>query len=212
MAKSFFERLTGSVRVQDREEAVDEKPETSKKLLKTRGRSKKEKIQTKESSQVYPDDGEAEVPVTREKTIERRFFASREEVAPHEEVYASTKVDEEVLEEDAETEGELTLDVFDEGNSFVVQAMIAGVRLEDIDISFHEGTLVIQGTRKRQHQVQEHNYYAKELYWGRFSRSVVLPEEVDMEKVEATLKNGVLTLKIPKKSSGGPKKIKIKID
>ena len=208
MAKSFFERLTGSIRVREGEEAVGEKPEVLKKPAKVKeSKPKKERFVQPAESRTEPaesDEAPPKNPLTREGRMERRFFASRGETSEPEEAVAE--------EESDETEGELTLDISDEGAYFIVQAMVAGVQPEDIDISFTDDTLTIRGVRSRQHEVQNENYYAKELYWGKFSRSVVLPEEVDSEKAEASLKNGLLTLKLPKKSYIGAKKIKIKTD
>lgn len=207
MAKSFFERLTGSIRVREGEAAV-EKAEAARKPVKIKeSRLKKEKIAQLPGASVLPTGGElpaSKIPAAREGRMARRFFASREEA--HEPEAATVEA------EDNEAEGELTLDIFDEGSHFIVQAMVAGVRPEDIDISFQDETLTIRGARRQEREVHEENYYAKELYWGKFSRSVVLPEEVDGEKAEATLKNGLLTLKLPKKSYLGTKKIKIKTD
>src|SRR3989344_6911427 len=207
MAKSFFERLTGSIRVREGEEISGDRSGVFKKPTKAKeGKTKKEKFV--QSTESWPESAENETassknPLTRESRMERRFFASRGE-APESEVV--------VDEENDEADGELTLDIFDEGAYFIVQAMVAGVHPEDIDISFTDDTLTIRGVRSRQYEAHDENYYAKELYWGKFSRSVVLPEEIDGEKSEASLKNGLLTLKLPKKSYGQIKKIKIKTE
>ncbi|MDO8560858.1 MAG: Hsp20/alpha crystallin family protein [bacterium] len=208
MAKSFFERLTGSVRVTDGVEIADEIATSVKKTTKLKEiKLKKEKPQpVAEESFAELEGGEVtlvKVPAAHESRMERRFFATRGEIPEPEKI---------IEEEAVELDGELTLDVLDEGTHFTVQAMVAGVHPEDIDISFNDDTFTIRGVRKQHHETHGKNYYAKELYWGKFSRSVVLPEEVDSEKVEANLKNGLLTVKIPKKSYGGTRKIKIKAE
>ena len=208
MAKSFFERLTGSIRVRQGEETAAEKPEVLRKPAKAKeSKLKKERFVQPAESRAEPAENEeapSKNPLTREGRMERRFFASRVETPEPEEAAVEEGGD--------ETEGELTLDISDGGAYFIVQAMVAGVQPEDIDISFTDDTLTIRGVRARQHEVSNENYYAKELYWGKFSRAIVLPEEVDSEKAEASLKNGLLTLKLPKKSNIEAKKIKIKTD
>lgn len=108
-----------------------------------------------------------------------------------------------------EDEGELTVDIYDEGANIVVQSTVAGVKPEDIDISLEENTLTVRGSRRRQTEIQEGSFYAQELYWGAFSRSIILPEEVDFQKAQATLKNGLLTVRLPKRDRGA-KKLQVK--
>lgn len=113
-------------------------------------------------------------------------------------------------DEESAEEGELTVDIYDDGPTIVIQAMIAGVKPDDIDISLQEDTLTIRGSRKRVQEVRDENFYHRELYWGVFSRSVVLPEEVDFQKAQATIKGGLLTVKLPKKDKG-EKKIQVRV-
>lgn len=95
-------------------------------------------------------------------------------------------------------EGQLSLDVFQDKNNIVVKSTIAGVKPENIDISVNNDMLTIRGTRKSEEEIDEENYYYKECYWGDFSRSIILPEEVIIEKITATLKDGVLKIILPK--------------
>lgn len=106
-------------------------------------------------------------------------------------------------------EGQLTVDIFDDGASLVVQSSVAGARPEDIDISLEDNMLTIRGTRARANEVNDDNFYYRELYWGSFSRSIILPEEVDFQRADAAIKNGLLTIKLPKKDRGA-KKLKVK--
>lgn len=108
-----------------------------------------------------------------------------------------------------EDEGELTVDIYDEGANIVVQSTVAGVKPEDIDISLEENTLTVRGSRRRQTEIQEGSFYTRELYWGAFSRSIILPEEVDFPKAQASLKNGLLTVRLPKRDRGA-KKLQVK--
>ena len=114
--------------------------------------------------------------------------------------------------EEADTEeGELTVDIYDKGDAIVIQSTVAGVRPEDLDVSITTDTVTIRGARERQEEVEEKNYYYKELFWGTFSRSVILPEEIDENLAEATLKHGLLSIRLPKKKKGTVQKLKVKV-
>lgn len=108
-------------------------------------------------------------------------------------------------------EGELTVDIFDKGDSIVIQSTVAGVKPEDLDISITNDTVTIRGRRERTEEVRDENYYYKELFWGTFSRSVILPEEIEDDEAEASLKHGLLTIRLPKKRRGVVQKLKVKI-
>src|SRR3989338_9027782 len=97
-----------------------------------------------------------------------------------------------------EREGQLTIDVYQTPTSIVVESPIAGVKGDDIDINITSESVTIRGKRERVNTVKDDDYFYQECYWGRFSRSVILPEEVDAENAEATIKNGVLRVIMPK--------------
>lgn len=107
-------------------------------------------------------------------------------------------------------EGQLSIDVFQTPDSLVVKSTIAGVKPGDIDISINNDMLTIRGQRQIQEKISEENYLIKECYWGGFSRSIILPLEVEVEKVEAALDNGVLTIILPKAKSAKQFSIKVK--
>ena len=91
----------------------------------------------------------------------------------------------------------------------MVKSTIAGVKPENIDISINNDMLTIRGKRLRREEIAEENYLIKECYWGGFSRSVILPVEVEADKVEAALDNGVLTVILPKAKSAKQFSIKV---
>ena len=106
-------------------------------------------------------------------------------------------------------EGQLSIDVYQTPDKLVVKSTIAGVKPENIDISINNDMLTIRGKRLRREEVAEENYLIKECYWGGFSRSVILPVEVEADKVEAALDNGVLTVILPKAKSAKQFSIKV---
>jgi HSP20 family protein len=106
-------------------------------------------------------------------------------------------------------EGQLSIDVYQTADKLVIKSTIAGVKPENIDISINNDMLTIRGKRLSQEIIEDENYLIKECYWGGFSRSVILPVEVEADKVEASLDNGVLTVTLPKAKSA--KQISIKV-
>lgn len=109
-----------------------------------------------------------------------------------------------------EEEGQLAIDVFKTDNEIIIQSTIAGVKAEDLDITIQNDMVTIKGERKREIEVPPENYFYQECYWGPFSRSVILPEEVKAEKATAELKNGILTLRLPKAEKSKATKIKVR--
>lgn len=112
------------------------------------------------------------------------------------------------LDEDAE--GTLTVDVFKDGDDYVVQSTVAGVKDSDLDINITNESVTIRGEREKEKKVEDHNYFYQECYWGKFSRSIILPEEIDPEKSTAVVKSGILTIRMPKLSRHRAKKLKVK--
>ncbi len=107
-------------------------------------------------------------------------------------------------------EGQLTIDVYETEDDFVIQSTIAGVKAEDLDIDIEDDMVTVRGERQRQSEEQKGKYYYQECYWGSFSRQVILPEEVDGSNAEATMKDGVLTLRIPKIKKKKKRKVSVK--
>jgi len=98
----------------------------------------------------------------------------------------------------AHDEGELAVDVYDRPNEIVLRSAIAGVKPEDLDVFVHNDMLTVRGTRSYEHEEHDGNVLVRECHWGGFSRSIILPSEVDADNIAATLKNGVLTVRMPK--------------
>lgn len=109
-----------------------------------------------------------------------------------------------------DAEGQLTLDVYQTPNEIIIQSIIAGVKPEDLDVSITQDMITIRGKRERSQEISQENYYYNELYWGTFSRSVLLPQEVDIDEAEATIKNGLLTVRLPKIDREQIQKLKVR--
>ena len=112
----------------------------------------------------------------------------------------------------AEEEGQLTIDVFQTDKEIVIKSPVAGVRPEDLDVSISNDMITIKGRRENDEAISEDDYFFQELYWGPFSRSVILPTEVEVEKIKASLKDGLLTIRLPKVKRETVKKIEIKLE
>jgi HSP20 family protein len=164
--RSFFERLTGTVKV-DRDE----------------------------------DEMEFDNRPQRHIPIEPRTPRREPEVPVHTEG--------EWMEETAE-EGQLTVDVFQTPNDIIIKTIVAGVRPEDLDISISRDMVTIRGKREERHDASDEDYFHRELYWGSFSRTVLLPEEVDTETAEASESHGLLTIKLPKIDKRRQMKLRVK--
>jgi HSP20 family protein len=108
-----------------------------------------------------------------------------------------------------EEEGQLTIDVFQTANEFVIKSTIAGVSAEDLDIDIRDDMITIRGTRHKDEVVAESDYLYQECFWGPFSRTVILPEAVDASRAKASLKNGILTIRLPKLGSIAEKKVSV---
>ncbi|MEI7621388.1 MAG: Hsp20/alpha crystallin family protein [Candidatus Moraniibacteriota bacterium] len=109
-----------------------------------------------------------------------------------------------------DAEGQLTIDVYQTENEVVIKSTIAGVKPEDLDVSINSDMVTIKGERKNEELVNGENYYYQECYWGFFSRSVVLPIDIVSDKAEASLKNGILTIRLPKADITKTKKIQVR--
>ena len=107
--------------------------------------------------------------------------------------------------------GELVVDVFETNSDFVVLSAIAGVHIKDLDISVEKDMMVISGQRQSPHDDLDIKYIWQECYWGPFSKKIVLPENIDVEKADAQMNKGVLMIKIPK-ISNDIKKEKVDVD
>lgn len=152
--RSFFERLTGAVRLDD-----------------------------------YEDEEEISTP------------------APVRQMPTSAR--NEWMTEEAE-EGELSVDVYQNENEIVIKTMVAGVKPDDLDVSITRDMVTIKGKREVERMVNDSDYLHKELYWGSFSRTIVLPAEIDVDTAEAIEKHGLLIIRLPKLNKNRQTRVRVK--
>lgn len=165
---AFFKKLKTNIGIEETEESP------AKITSKKKAEPKKEAVPK---------------PTKENEEKEERKEEKQEKVS----VFAKKKVAADWLQ----SKGQLAVDVFQTETDFCVRAPIAGVKQEDIDISVENGMLIIKGERKEPSKEGERKYFYQECYWGPFSRQIILPEDVNLQKIKASLKEGVLTVKVP---------------
>lgn len=111
---------------------------------------------------------------------------------------------------DNEEEGQLAVDMCQTGTDIIIKTMVAGVKPEDLDIAITRDMVTIRGKRMESYEATENDFFHKELYWGSFSRTIVLPAEVEIEEAEASEKHGLLTLILPKIDKNRQSKLKVR--
>ncbi len=116
-----------------------------------------------------------------------------------------------IMEEDASGgEGQLPVDVHQTPSEIILRAFVAGVRPDELSISISRDMVEIEGTRSEREQVSGPDYFSRELFWGSFSRTILLPQEVDVESSTASAKDGLLTIILPKLDKAKQTKLKVK--
>src|SRR3989344_2984832 len=109
-------------------------------------------------------------------------------------------------------EAQLTVDVWQTPEEIVLQAIVGGVKPEDLDVEVTHEMVTLRGKREKIKEVTGNDYFYQELYWGAFSRSILLPQEVDADEAQATIKNGLLTIRLPKLDKARVSKLKAKTE
>ena len=141
---------------------------------------------------VLSKEGEEVVIVEKPKRQEpKKLYKKDKDAAEEEEKWPLSK-----------REGQLVVDIYEKDKSLIIESTIAGVRTQDIDITVEPDLIVIRGERIREAR-EEAKYYYQECFWGTFSRTLVLPYPVKPEKVKANLRNGILTIVLPRATEEG---------
>ena len=102
------------------------------------------------------------------------------------------------------------LDLYEDSNNLVVRAELPGMKKEDIELSLHDNVITVSGERKNETKYDGGQTSREERFFGRFTRSMKLPKQVDSAKVKAAYKDGVLTVTLPKAEDAKPRQIQIK--
>lgn len=174
---SFFEKLKKGMGVEKITEGkVTEKPK--------KPRVRREPVLEKKSIET-----KVEEPLMKEGKIE-----TKKEEAPKPPSVKTTEGKEKWFE----AEGQLAIDVYQTDGELVIQSAIAGVKPESLDISIEGDMILIKGSREKPDETAERNYFYQECFWGPFARQIILSVEVDPSRAEATLREGILTVRIPK--------------
>lgn len=108
------------------------------------------------------------------------------------------------------SDGQLPVDVHQTQNEIVIRAFVAGVRPDELNISISRDMVEIEGSRMEREQVSGPDYFTRELFWGSFSRTILLPQEVDVESSSASAKDGLLTIILPKLDKTRQTKLRVK--
>lgn len=107
-------------------------------------------------------------------------------------------------------EGELMIDVYQTPTDIVIKTMVPGVRPEDLDITITRDMVTVKGKREIERTISDESYFHKELYWGSFSRTILLPQEVEIEEAEAIEKHGLLIVRLPKLDKNRQSKLRVR--
>jgi HSP20 family protein len=148
------------------------------------------------------------ISVSEDRDLHREEYEEEEEVTLP--VTGSGHRSRPHFEEEDEEEGELGVDVYQTDNEIVVQSMVAGVKPEDLHVTITREMVTIKGRREAPSNIADEDYFQHELYWGSFTRTILLPAEIETEESEATEKHGLLTIHLPKIDKEKSAKLKIK--
>jgi HSP20 family protein len=195
--KSFFGKIMGGDVVEEEDTATTQ-PQDDYEIEET-------EMEVEELvSDPYDDEEEEEVVET--------YATAEEEEEEGEEEEAAVPVSREKKDEDwlSDYEGQLNIDMYQTKDNVIIKSTIAGVRPEDIDITVANDMVSIKGARRKEENVAADDYFYQECYWGNFSRSVIVPVDIDSESIEADLKDGILTVIIPKAAKAKTKKVKVR--
>ena len=103
------------------------------------------------------------------------------------------------------------IDLYEDKDNVFVKAELPGMNKEDIEVSFHNGTLSVSGERKSEKKHEDAEVYRAERFFGRFQRAVTLPTPVAADKVKAQYQDGILTITLPKTEEAKPKHIDVNV-
>jgi HSP20 family molecular chaperone IbpA len=221
---SFFEKLKRGMGVVEsgQNEMKDEvKPEEQ--LEQKPPAKPRKKRQKKEPADAADNINEEKTPIEPEikKTEEKEIETKNNIMQEKEEVKIATQEETEPRSEGREKEkkwpsfskdqeGQLAIDVYQTEEFLVIQSAIAGIKPDSLDIVIEGDMVSIKGNREKPEEKGDRNYFYQECFWGPFSRQIILSLEVDPARAEALLKDGILTIKLPKIERDKKRKLVVK--
>lgn len=104
------------------------------------------------------------------------------------------------------------LDLYEEKDYIVAKVELPGMTKEDIEVNISDGQLTVKGEKKKEEEIKEEDYYRSERAYGAFSRTVELPKGIEVEKAQASFKNGVLEIRLPKSEEAKRREIPVKVE
>jgi HSP20 family protein len=110
----------------------------------------------------------------------------------------------------AKSDGQLPVDVHQTASEIIIRTFVAGVRPDELSISISRDMVEIEGVRSEREQVSATDSFSRELFWGSFSRTILLPQEVDVDASSASAKDGLLTIILPKLDKARQTKLRVK--
>ncbi len=113
------------------------------------------------------------------------------------------------LNEDSE-EGTLSIDMYENQNEIIITTVTAGTRPEELDVTITRDKVSVKGKRVPSQTIKSAEIHLQELYWGSFSRTVNLPEEIEVDEAEAVEKYGLLIIRLPKINKDRETKLRVK--
>ncbi len=148
------------------------------------------------------EKSEFQLPAENVETMNNEIIETDDEANPEKEEFSTIEEEKSFEKEDTlfsrNDEGKLAVDVLETLGQFVIQSIIAGVRSEDLDVSVSNDMVTIRGVRNEEKKTKGAEYLFSECLWGNFSRTIILPVDVDTRKTSAKFKNGILTIILPK--------------
>ncbi|HAG27303.1 TPA: hypothetical protein DCG61_00755 [Patescibacteria group bacterium] len=163
-----------------------------------------------EDDEDYLEEGEEGEEYYEDEEEEEEEVAPEPAAKPQKPAQVSTPISKQDEDWMTDYEGALNIDMYQTKDNVIIKSTIAGVRPDDIDITVANDMVTISGSRRREEKISDDDYFYQECYWGGFSRSVIVPVDIDSEQIEADLKDGILTVVVPKAAKAKTKKVKVK--
>jgi HSP20 family protein len=204
--KSFFEKLTGIQRADEDDGEINVTNNKPESLVDN-------DFEEEDSLYEFPEESEEtqeEYEDFENESLPEENHMENQPESEKEENPQTIKESAAAEEQTVDSEGQLTIDVYQNDKEIVIKSTIAGVKPEDLDVNINDEMVTIKGKRDQGEEVDPENYYYQECYWGPFSRTIILPVEIVTDKAEALMKNGILTIKLPKAEVTKTRKLQVR--